>query len=211
MTDEPRDSAYSEQRGQRSRPAREDRLTSDLPADRDDRLTGEPPRKRADDSDLPRLGSLAQEARNKHLKQARTTLLVVGILIVLFQSVMCFLEFGQLTAELQKANPGATPAQIKQIETALQPFLILFHGGAIAVGVIFILLSFFVLKHPVPITVTALVLFILLQIVFTLADPMNLARGWLVKIIVLIALVKALQAGIASQKEAREAGPELAD
>ncbi len=35
-----------------------------------------------DDRGLPKLGSLAQTARNKHLRQARTTLLVVGILMV---------------------------------------------------------------------------------------------------------------------------------
>ena len=35
-----------------------------------------------DTSDLPKLGSLAQAARNKHLKQARNTLLVLGILMI---------------------------------------------------------------------------------------------------------------------------------
>jgi hypothetical protein len=77
--------------------------------------------------------------------------------------------------------------------------------------VIFIILSFFELKYPVPITVTAQELYSLLQIVFALVDPMSLARGWIIKIIVLIALVKALQAGFASEKEAREAGLEPVD
>jgi hypothetical protein len=211
MTDETRDSAYSDQRGQSSRPPRENRLTNEPLPGREDRRPNEPSARRGEGTDLPRLGSLAQEARNKHLKQARTTLLVVGILIIIAHIAMYFIEMNQLPAEIQKVNPGATPAQIKQMEALAQPILLLIYGGVIAVGGAFILLSFFVLKYPVPITATALALFIGLQVVAALIDPKNLASGWLIKIIVIVALVKALQAGIASQKEARAADPEFAD
>jgi hypothetical protein len=142
---------------------------------------------------LPKLGSLAQTARNKHLKQARTTLLIVGILMGIAQVVMYFMEIG----EVQKAGP-----QVNQ--EAAQLFLLLFHGCAIAVALAFIVAAFFVERYPVPITVSALVLFLLVQAIFALADPMNLVRGIILKIIVIVALAKALQAGIAAQREQRE-------
>ncbi len=86
-----------------------------------------------------------------------------------------------------------------------QTLLLVFHGGAILVAVIFIALAFFVEQYPIPVTAVALTLFVVEQIVFAVIDPLNLARGWLIKIIVIAALVKALQAGIAAQKEERAA------
>jgi hypothetical protein len=146
-----------------------------------------------DRGDLPRLGSLAQTARNKHLKQARYTLLVVGILMVAIQAVMYFVELEQV-----KKFPGID-------QDTAQQFLLIFHGGAIAVGLIFVFLSFFVEQYPVPITVVALAIFLVEQAVFIAIDWENAYRGLVIKIIVIVALVKALQAGIAAQKEGREA------
>jgi magnesium-transporting ATPase (P-type) len=185
----------------------DDQIQSERPDPRDiakqPRPFGERPAYGDMKNDLPRLGSLAQSARNKHLKQARNTLLWVGILMGVVQGAFFFVEMGQVKDEIRKA--GVAPAQAQQAETTAQIFLKLFHGSAIAVSVIFVAMSFFVQRHPVPILVTALALFIGLQVVFALADPMNIVRGAIVKIIVIVALAKALQAGIAAQREEREA------
>ncbi len=152
------------------------------------------PRRLDDVDDLPRLGSLAQSARNKHLKQARNTLLVVGILMTVIQAVMYFVELGQI----EKAGAGVNLDEARMI-------LMLFHGGAIAIGILFIVLSFFVEKYPVAITVVALTVFVAEQIVFIVVDVENIYRGIILKIIVVVALVKALQAGLAAQKDAQSA------
>jgi hypothetical protein len=38
-------------------------------------------------------------------------------------------------------------------------------------------------------------------VIFALVDPTNLARSWLIKIIFIVCLVKALQAAVAAQQE----------
>src|SRR5262245_22652632 len=102
----------------------------------------------ADASDLPKLGSLAQTARGKHIQQARTVLLVVGILMVVAQGILYFVEKAQLQDEIRKLHGMADPVRVAEVER----LLMLFHGGAIAAGLAMIVLSFFVKQHPVPIT-----------------------------------------------------------
>jgi uncharacterized membrane protein (UPF0136 family) len=156
--------------------------------------SGERPSLNDDNRELPKLGSLAQSARNKHLKQAGKTLLIVGILMAIVQVGMFFIDRGQV----QQAG-NQVDQEIAQL------FLIAFHGSAILLALAFVVLSFFVERYPVPITVTALGLFLGLQVIFAVINPLNIVSGILVKIIVIVALVKALQAGIAAQREAREA------
>ena len=76
--------------------------------------------------DLPQLGSLAQSARNKNIRCARKTLIVIGILMTIGQTIMYFVERDQLKTELEKQirrqNPGIvlTPQEVKEIEAAGQ-------------------------------------------------------------------------------------------
>jgi ribosomal protein S27E len=150
--------------------------------------------------------SLVTTAYDHQLSRARNTLLWVGIAMIVFQGIFYFVEMGQvkdqIQKEVQKVGGVVDPAKVKVVEDAARIFLTLFHGCAIAVGIAFVALSFFVQDHPVPITVAALSLFAVEQVIFVLVDPLNIARGWIIKIIVVVALVKALQAGIAAQKEA---------
>jgi hypothetical protein len=162
-----------------------------------------------DDADLPRLGSLAKTARDKHLKTARTTLLVLGILMVVFQTVMYFVETDQVKNELQKevqklgGMDRVDQAKLKEVEDTARRLLILFHGGTAMVGMVFIGLSLLVQRYPVPTTIVALAMFIALQIIFAVVNPVNIATGWLFKIITVVCLVKALQAGIAAKNDER--------
>ena len=56
-------------------------------------------------------------------------------------------------------------------------------------------------KYPVPITVTSLILYIGAAIVFGVIDPSTLARGIIVKIIIVVCLAKSIQAAVAYQRE----------
>jgi len=187
----------------------DDQIQSERPDSRDiakqPRPLGEGQRFGDEKSSLPKLGSLAQTARGKHLKQARNTLLTIGILIALLQAGFFFVEMGHVKDAFRK-QVNLTPAQAQQAEMIALTFVALFHSLAIAVGIALVVLSFFVQRYPVPILITALVLYIGLQVVFTLVDRSNLLNiGIIVKIIFIVALVKALQAGLAAQREEREA------
>ena len=67
------------------------------------------------------------------------------------------------------------PAEVRDAEETATRVLLLIHGAAIALGVVFVVLGIFVERAPVPITAIALVLFIGREIVFALFDPTNLA------------------------------------
>jgi hypothetical protein len=77
--------------------------------------------------------------------------------------------------------------------------------GVMGVSVVFIILGILVPKAPVACTVTGLVLFIALNAVAALADPVNLVRGIILKVIFLICLIKAVQAAQAYEREAKAA------
>ena len=62
-----------------------------------------------------------------------------------------------------------------------------------------------VTQYPVPCTITGLVLYLGANAAFGLMDPTSLARGLIVKIVIIVALFKAVQAAIAYQKEEQQA------
>jgi len=167
---------------------------------------------RRDDSD--ELGSLAQTARHKSLKQARVILIVVGVLTLLVN----FFLFANaerevrevIEAEKKQAGPGAVfdPAELKKQEESLVRVVRLIYGGMMFLGVVFVGLGVAVYKAPVPCTVTGLVLYLAGNAAFAALDPMNLLRGFIIKIIIIVLMVKAVQAAAAYQREVRAAREE---
>jgi hypothetical protein len=155
------------------------------------------------------LGSLAQSARGKHLKTARRIMIVIGVLMAIGQTVMFFIESGTIKDEIQKEirhrglTGRVTQEEIQEAEQAGWRILLFIHGATALLGVVFIVLGFMVEKSPVAITATALVLFIGKEVIFALFSPINIVSGLIVKIIFIVALVKALQAAIAFQREQR--------
>jgi hypothetical protein len=71
----------------------------------------------------------------------------------------------------------------------------------VGLGVIFIILGVMVKSYPVPMTITGLVLYVLANAIFGLLDPAMLLQGVIIKIIVVVALIKAVQAALAYQRE----------
>src|SRR5262245_49467630 len=118
------------------------------------------------------LGSLAQSARGKHLKQARGILIAIGILMVLGQTAMYFVETAQVKGEIQKEIRAAGPdvvidqADVREAEETVRRALLLVHGGAIALGVVFVILGIFVERSPVALTALGLVLYLGKEAVF---------------------------------------------
>jgi hypothetical protein len=163
------------------------------------------------------LGSLAQSARGKHLNQARGILIVIGVITILFNGVFgLFLAPDivrkEIQAEISKAGPRAVidQAKVKEIEESEIRATQLIAGGTAFLGFVFIVLGLLVRQYPVPATALGLVLYVGSYVIFALLDPQNIYRGIIIKIIIIVLLVKSLQAAIAYQKEqqAAQAAPE---
>jgi hypothetical protein len=154
------------------------------------------------------LGSLAQAARHKQLKTARWILIIVGVLTVLANLAFFALIVPQVDEEIKKQvnelhrqGLQEDPEIVTEVRGKMIRIAQLFQGGAAALGVVFIVLGCLVHKYPVPATVTGMVLYIGGNAVFGYLDPMNLARGWIIKIIIVFVLAKSIQAAIAYQRE----------
>jgi hypothetical protein len=162
------------------------------------------------------LGSLSQAARKKSLKSARRILIVIGILSLLANGVMFMLAEkmvdDQIEKERKQLGPGMVFDQqkIKEIRDSQIKIQKLVSGGFVAVSIIFIMLGIMVYKAPVVCTVLGLVLylagwFIPIVLLF-LGDEKEdaskaLLSGIIIKIIIIVALIKAIQSAIAYQNE----------
>lgn len=161
---------------------------------------------------LPRLGSLsnlAQSARMKHIKSAKTVLVVVGILTIIVSIGLYAMAEStvqsQIDGELRTLGPGMVVdqtllAQVKADALSAQRFGALL---AVAEGVVFLLLGLNVHKAPVPLTATGLILYIADYAIGGVLDPTYLIKGIIIKIIIVVCLFKALNAAIAYEREKR--------
>jgi hypothetical protein len=165
------------------------------------------------------LGSLAQSARGKRMKTAQRILIGVGILCLLNFGCLFALADNEaeqvLQAEVRKLGPNfvVQPVKFEEVKVTIARTARLIYAGSMALGVVFIVLGALVPRYPLGTTVIGLVLFIGVKAVYAVFNPANLLAGWLVNVIVLVGLVKAIQSAIAYQREeqAARAGTEVLD
>lgn len=161
-----------------------------------------------DDSGLPRLGSLAQSAREKKLKQVRGLLIVVGVLTI-GVNVFHLISFH---AEVDKARGQFDPQKLESLVRMVD----LASGIAIALGVLFVIFGLVIYRYPVAITVTSLVLYVGAQVIFMawglaiakeagIKPETVLMEGMIFKIIIIVALASAIKTAVAYQKEQQAA------
>jgi hypothetical protein len=151
-------------------------------------------------SQLPPLGSLAQAARDKSLREARNLLVIIGLINIVVNSVAVASfrdraqkEAADLQAKGQLIDHDKLEAVIRAGQVSIGAFAVL--------GVIYLLLGLMVRAYPVPITITAFVIYVAANVIVAVADPSVLATGFIFKIIVVAALVKAIQAALAYQRD----------
>ena len=160
-------------------------------------------------SDLPKLGSLAQAARTKHLKQARNTLFILGAIITIGYALFLVKDWSDVEGQIQQQGKVAA-VQAQQASMILKVFLLIIYGSSIAIGLLFLLFGFFVERYPVPILIVALILYIGLQLFWGALALYSgnwqafLNYGIVFRVLIVFGLWKALQAAFAAQKEARE-------
>jgi hypothetical protein len=163
---------------------------------------------------LPKLGSLsslAQTARMKHIKSAKTVLFIVGILTMGLSAVMFAIAEqtvqSQIDQELRGLGPGFIVDQQKMAELKIDAVAKTRLGAGIGFveGLVFLLLGVFVQKAPVAMTATGLILYVADYAIGGAFDPTYLVKGIIVKIIIVVCLVKALKAAIAYERERKNA------
>jgi hypothetical protein len=153
------------------------------------------------------LGNLAQAARKKQLNVARGILIFVGI-VTLAVNGFSFAHAKQETEEVvqqeirgvQARGQQADPVSVENERSRILRFCQAIYGSAIVVGTILIVLGFLVHRFPIPATVLGLVLYIGGIAVFGYIVPATLAQGIIIRIIIVVALIKSIQAAVAYQK-----------
>ncbi|HEY4312133.1 MAG TPA: hypothetical protein VGN12_21980 [Pirellulales bacterium] len=160
-----------------------------------------------DSPELPSLGStatsspesLAHRGREKSLRQARSLLIIIGLLMVVVYAVTTIRmpeEVRQEAIKLQEQGQLIT----RQAREAIVRINQVIACAFVALGVIFVVLGLALRSYPVPIAITAFVLYLAAVVVTGLIDPTTFARGLLVKLIVAATLVKAILAAVAYRR-----------
>ena len=160
------------------------------------------------------LGSLAQSARKKTLKNVRRTLIAIGIWTMLF-NLVDFLAAPQIAdqkfaVQNQGVQPGQ-PVDLVEVQEARDRF-IRFHqavdGALIGLGLVFVVLGLVVDFIPVPATVLGFALFVGANGVLLLLFPPDLAQinhrpfyWYVVEICCAIFLFQAMKTARAYQKK----------
>jgi hypothetical protein len=152
---------------------------------------------------LKPLGSLSQAARGKEIKQAQIILMVIGLLTIAVNGFFLF----SLPYEIKQAiqQNQIPPEQVEQVRQAMTISGYLIYGSPALLGIVFLVFGIIIKRFPVPITVTSLVLYLLATAAFALLDPMSLAQGFIMKIIIIFALFRAIKAARAFQAHSRKA------
>ncbi|MFO0969699.1 MAG: hypothetical protein U0793_29420 [Gemmataceae bacterium] len=150
------------------------------------------------------LGSLAQSARSKELNTARSCLIAVGVITIVANLIQLLTLQSQIDEHLRKG--GLVIIDRAAFDRTLM-LIRLVLIGFMALGGVFIVLGALVKSFPVPMTITGLVLYIVASVVGFVIDPESIKQMgiWVfIKIAIVVALAKAVQAAFAYEKEKRE-------
>lgn len=144
-------------------------------------------------------GSLAQQARGKQLNSARWILIVIGILSSAVNIYFVLNAESIIDDAIRKE--GVDPRQVDQkfIDQAVTMTKVI-NGAGAAIGLTFIIMGIIIYSFPVPITILSLVLYCGSIAIFGMIDPMTLARGFIIKIFVIVALSKSIGTAFEYQK-----------
>jgi hypothetical protein len=168
------------------------------------------------------LGSLAQAARSKQLRQARGLLIGIGVLTIIVNAIAIGMVRDQAKkaidakiAEERKNVPAGMelqidPVKVKELEDQVVRVSQLIGGALIALGVLYIIFGIVINRYPVPVTIISLVLFVGVNAVFAVIEPKVLVQGVIWKILIIVVLVKAIQSAVAYEKERSAAALESA-
>jgi hypothetical protein len=141
----------------------------------------------------------------KELKSARTVLIVVGVIQLLFGAFLLSQirksYDDAVKAEVAKQGPGfvvdkeLADANFEEQKT----FLYAMHSIPIAFAVFLFVMAALVFKFPVGVTLASLITFVVVHAADAIADPTALAKGIILKVIFIMVLWKAYKSARAAK------------
>jgi len=155
-------------------------------------------------STQPGLGSLAQSARKTSLNGTRWLLIIIGLLTIAANAVVATQARVMIQKEIQKNLGPGVQINKEEFEKVVQLTQVV-SGVMAGVGLLFVLGGIALYSLPVPITVGALIIYVGSAAVFALLDPTSIAKGLVVKVVIVVALIRAVSTAVAYQRE-RSAG-----
>jgi hypothetical protein len=155
-------------------------------------------------------GSLAHQARSKHLKSAKIILWFVGLLTACVSGFRLANVEDEVDAAFRAelAKQGLTMQTIDRgiydkARAEAVGKLKLGYGADVAIGLIFIGCALLVNRKPVIATVSGLVLFLGATAVIAAMDPKMLGQGVIMRVAIIFGLIGAVKAAIAVERQER--------
>jgi hypothetical protein len=138
-----------------------------------------------------------QSVWNKELKSARTILIVVGVLQLIFGAfylTQAREEFDKgLEAAVKARGPNLVVDRVEADRLFEENKGLVYGLGSfpLVLGVFFLVMAAIVSRFPVGVTLTSLIVFIVAHVATAVVDPSQIASGIVLKIIFIVILVKA--------------------
>lgn len=168
---------------------------------------------------MTRFANLVESERNNSLDKARKWLWALGGLTLLVQSFFFFNAPNELREVYEKelSKQGTTLAKVEALPDADRAEfdkargedlakVRLIYGVGISLGLVFLGCAFMLPRKPLVCVITTLALYIASIAGMAALNPLTLVSGILWKILIIGALVSALKAALAGEREAKEAG-----
>lgn len=127
--------------------------------------------------------SLQSDGLARHERNAFITMLVLGI-------------FNVAIGGLATVGAFALANHPKEAQGLDLRFLQIVGMATCVIGAIYIGLGVWARRAPLPATITGLVIFISLQALSGILDPASLLTGWIIKFLILAALINGVKAGL---------------
>lgn len=142
--------------------------------------------------------NLQSQELAKKARSASTTLIVLAVLQFLASGVLVF------------AGMNVGPEGVKQpgVEEAITGDSVVVIGAVIGVlAAIFLALGIWARRSPLPAAITGLTLYVTLMLAGAALDPASLVQGIILKAIIILFLVRAIQAGFQHRALLRKMNP----
>ncbi|MHC5540857.1 hypothetical protein ACYOEI_21760 [Singulisphaera rosea] len=141
---------------------------------------------------LKPLGSLAQSARGKELRQAQGFLFFIGVLTLAVNGFFLFNLPNEIQQAIQQNDVG--PAEQEQFRQQVRMYGLLLYGLPALLGILYIVFGIIIKRYPVFITTTSLVLYITSTVGFAILNPASAVSGIVIKAVIILALFRAIKA-----------------
>ena len=119
--------------------------------------------------------ALQSDELHKQAKKAAGALLAVAVIQAVFGALIVFVLL-----------PRDLPAETRGVVMV----------SVFGIAAVFFALYFWARRQPLPASIVGLILFVTIHLIDAVADPAALARGLIMKIIIIAILVNAIQAGV---------------